>query len=317
VSVFHRRDATLGAGASGRRRRKPEEVDPSRMVRALSAVATHLAVLVEADGTVADISPSSLPLLGYEREELVGENIADYLHSEDLGLALSIIESETHSRGRDPISAAADLAGDYRLLHADGRWVPFEFVQQNMLADRDVRALLVVGRPVAARYALERALGMLALDGGGRSAMIHLVEHLDLRLPGSAASVYVGPPHEEWIGGRAALAISRGPGPWTKAMKQAESVTSDLDNGSALDPDVLEVARSSGFQSCWALPVPVPRPRTSLNHLTPSEDEPWAPLGCLVVWTRQGTGLSVAVASALEWVGGLVELAIRRLPAQG
>lgn len=317
MSVFHRRDTTLGPGALGRRRRKPEEVEPSRMVRALGAVTTHLAVLVEAGGTVADITPSCLPLLGYEREELVGENIADYLHSEDLGLALSIIESETHAPGHGPVSTAADLAGDYRLLHADGRWVPFEFVQQNMLADRDVRALLVVGRPVAARYALERALGMLALDGGGRSGMIHLVEHLDLRLPGSAAAVYVGPPHEEWIGDRAALALSRGAGPWTAAMERATSVTTDLDSGSGLEPDVLEVARHSGFQSCWALPVPVPRPRTSLNHLTPDEDEPWSPLGCLVVWSRQGTGLSVAFASALDWVGGLVELAIRRLPLEG
>ena len=332
MAVFHRKEPTVVGpapgssaqppGALGRRRRRAEEVDPSRMVRALAAAATHLVVLVESDGTIADIGPACHALLGYERDELVGENIADYLHSEDLGLALSILDSEMQTPTSGIPASAADLAGDYRLLHADGRWVPFEFVPQNLLADPDVAALLVVGRPVAARYALERGLGRLAVDGGGRAGVIHFVEHLDLRLPGSVASVYVGPPHEEWIGGRAAMALTGEHGPWTRAMKNAEPVSVDLTSGdpasgSGLDPALVEVARSAGFVSCWALPLPVPRPRTSLNPTVRPDDEPWYPIGCLVVWSRQATGLSVALASALDWVGGLVELAIRRWPAPG
>src|SRR5262245_33413766 len=99
--------------------------------RLLIENAYDLLTIVEADGTVRYESPSVSRILGYAQEEIIGRNLFDYVHPDDL------------SRSREAFKEMCATAGfgrpvEFRLRHSDGSWHFLESVGNNLLTDPGV-----------------------------------------------------------------------------------------------------------------------------------------------------------------------------------
>lgn len=292
-----------------------------RALLALMTGTSHLVALVEADGNVAYVSPSVTVQLGYRSDEMVGHHFAEFLHPEDLDGAAAMMAAEVSQPGRPgTFGADADIAGDYRLRHADGRWIAFEVLRNNFLADPDIRALLIVARPVGPRQALDQALSVLAYDPDGGNALSSLAEYLEGRLPGTSSAVLVAASPPEWVGGPSVGDLLGGRGPWDRAMTLHEPVYSVLGEPGVFEPPVEAAARAAGYQACWCLPLPIREPQV----YTSGEDRErlreavraagWEDdvSGCLVVWSRRELEPPLGYLGVLERVSGLADLAIKR-----
>ncbi|MGA9049723.1 MAG: HD domain-containing phosphohydrolase [Dehalococcoidia bacterium] len=100
-------------------RREAEKMIESNEIyyRSLIESSTDLVNVLDADGTVRYASPSSVELLGYPPEEVLGMNLADFMHTDDILVASDALSQLS--------SNAAGLIVEVRLRHKDGHWVTF------------------------------------------------------------------------------------------------------------------------------------------------------------------------------------------------
>ena len=88
-------------------------------------------------GGILECDDASLPVLGWERERLIGGRSLDYIHPEDHEIAVSTWMAMLEHPGAESVSV-------YRHLHASGAWMNVEVVNKNTLeADGDVICTLV------------------------------------------------------------------------------------------------------------------------------------------------------------------------------
>jgi diguanylate cyclase (GGDEF)-like protein/PAS domain S-box-containing protein len=292
-----------------------------RALLALVTGTTHVVALVEGYGHIAYVSPSVTAHLGYRSDEMVGHHFAEFLHPEDLVGAAAMMAAEVSRPGRaGTFGPDADIAGEYRLKHIEGRWVAFEVVRNNFLAEPDIGGVLILCRPVGSRQALDRALSVLAYDPDGGNALSSLSEYLDGRLPGTCSAVLVASDPPEWIGGSDIATLMGGRGPWDRAMSLHQPVYSVVGEAEAFEPAVDAAAHDAGYQACWCLPLPIREPQVytmgvDSEHLRAAvravgwQDEV---SGCLVVWSRRELEPPFAHLGVLERVSGLADLAIKR-----
>ncbi len=119
--------------------------------RALTQNSSDIVTLLGTDGTVRYQSPSVKHILGYRPEELVGENIFDYVHPEDVEraqgkFAEGLAEPDLHP------------SAQYRFRHKDGSWRHLESVGSNLLGDSTVGEFVVNSRDVTERVWAEERL---------------------------------------------------------------------------------------------------------------------------------------------------------------
>src|SRR5258708_36336142 len=70
------------------------------------------------EGHITYISPACRSLLGYEPEELLGQNASEFYHPDDRQMVLTMLEPVFHS--------AAVTTATYRIRRKDGRYIWFE-----------------------------------------------------------------------------------------------------------------------------------------------------------------------------------------------
>ena len=112
--------------------------------RALTQNSSDIVTLLGTDGTVRYQSPCIEHILGYRPEELVGENVFDYVHPEDVErvqgkFAKGLVEPDLHP------------SAQYRFRHKDGSWRHLESVGSNLLGDSTVGEFVVNSRDVTER----------------------------------------------------------------------------------------------------------------------------------------------------------------------
>ena len=303
-------DDTDGQGAPGA---PPTASGLERALRALVTGTSHLVALVEGDGQVIFVGPSVRALLGYETAELVGRNVAEFIHPDDLAMAASMLSSEAaHPRAGAEFGSDTDIAGEYRLRHRDGRWIPFEFLRNNFLADPVISGILVIGRPVEVRYALDEALGVLAYDAEGTEALRYLLRYLASRLPGTAAAVLVAGPDREWIAEPELGPVLGSRGPWDTALATGQPVWASVADGTLVEPLLARAADRCGYTACWCLPLPVREARVFIGRNPPVPTGRTEATGCLVVWSRREVVPPTAFIGVLERCGGLAGIALDR-----
>jgi diguanylate cyclase (GGDEF)-like protein/PAS domain S-box-containing protein len=134
------------------RRQAEEALRKSRArFRSLIQNSSDIITLLEVDGTIRYESPSIERILGYEPEELVGENVFDYVHPEDLERVLEVLaEGLADPKLRPSV--------EYRFRHKDGSWRWLESIGANLLDDPDVGELVVNSRDITERKLAEEAL---------------------------------------------------------------------------------------------------------------------------------------------------------------
>jgi diguanylate cyclase (GGDEF)-like protein/PAS domain S-box-containing protein len=138
-----------------RRFAEDERVRGEDRFRALIENASEGIALVDERGQFLYLAPSTERVLGYRESDLIGRNFADLVHPDDL---------ETARRNMRTLCASAggEVAGEIRLLHANGDWRWIDGTYKNLLFNPAVRAIVINYRDVTARKLDEEQLQHLA-----------------------------------------------------------------------------------------------------------------------------------------------------------
>jgi len=119
--------------------------------RALVENSSDALLLIDAEGRVTYITPSSGRHLGWGPEQILGRSIFDFIHPEDRGI-IGVRMAETLQNPARPITE------ELRFQHADGTWRFMEGVGVNRLADPSVGAIVINARDISDRRKLEAQL---------------------------------------------------------------------------------------------------------------------------------------------------------------
>jgi PAS domain S-box-containing protein len=135
--------------------------------------------LIDSHGEVLYASASNTEVLGYEPEELVGQNGWELIHPEDRDHS-SLILQKLLSEPSGPIRWHP------RIRRKDGSYSWMESTVSNLLVEPDVQAIVVNHRDINARTAVDaekrRLAGRLALSSSEIEQFAYSVIH-DLREP--------------------------------------------------------------------------------------------------------------------------------------
>ena len=123
-----------------------------RWLRSVVGSSSEVIKVVDPDGTLRFASPALRQVLGYDPDEVVGTNVLDYVHPDDLPHVLEETEKALMEGG------VAKNVAEYRFRHADGSWRYVESVGTYLLHDPDVRGVVVSVRDVTERKEAEEEL---------------------------------------------------------------------------------------------------------------------------------------------------------------
>ncbi|MGH9901374.1 MAG: PAS domain-containing protein, partial [Pyrinomonadaceae bacterium] len=164
--------------------------------RSLIENASDLISIMNPDGTVRYLSPSCARVLGYEPEELIGKQILDHIHPDDLPLMKEQLEYKLEHPG-----VVIDLTCRFR--HKDGTWRVLEGVSVNLLDDPSVAGILTNSRDVTDRRQAEaleavqrRFLEMVAGDRPLFEMMDFLARSIEGQSDGALCSILLLDPDE-------------------------------------------------------------------------------------------------------------------------
>ncbi|HSO19321.1 MAG TPA: PAS domain S-box protein, partial [Desulfosarcina sp.] len=119
--------------------------------RSLIENTSDLIVILDIEGRITYLSPSIERILGYSREAVMGQKAFDFVHSDDLDLAVALFDKRL----------AADATGSpsqLRFRRQDGSWRTIEAVSNNLLHHPAVNGLVINARDITQRKEAEAAL---------------------------------------------------------------------------------------------------------------------------------------------------------------
>jgi diguanylate cyclase (GGDEF)-like protein/PAS domain S-box-containing protein len=129
-------------------RRKSEE-----RFRSLVQNSSDVVAVVGADGVTRYVSPAVERILGCKPEEGVGHSIfhSSMMHPDDADRVREVFAELIESPG-------ASATADFRLRHADGRWIHVEAIGKNLLANPNIGGVVLNYRDVTERKTFEERL---------------------------------------------------------------------------------------------------------------------------------------------------------------
>ena len=288
-------------------------------VRALLRGTKHVATLVAPDGTLLWVSPSVEQVLGYAPAEVVGHNVVEYIHPDDVGFALTFLNwSDENAMDGGIERDDAGIAFDVRLRHRNGRWITIEGLTNNFLADPDIGGLLLIGRDVTARRILEDAVTGLAHGVPFAEGVGLALSFLDARIAGTSSALW-WPGHEPaWTTASVPEALQVSHGPWVGLEPGGEYLVIEdlkaaLGDGS-MSADLIRSAVDAGFSALWCIPVPRNSPIVaSALGLRAGTALPKLPgSGVLVTWSRFQPAPLFGHQFQLDHVATMVHFAIAK-----
>jgi len=137
-----------------RQRRRAEEAlkTSEERFRALVEHSSDALILVDAQGRVQYMTPTSQRALGWTLDEITGRSIFDVLHADDRGQLAGAMTDTLAGPGQS-------LKLEFRLKHADGTFKTMDAIAINHLAEPSVKAIVINARDITERRRLEDELG--------------------------------------------------------------------------------------------------------------------------------------------------------------
>lgn len=120
---------------------------------------SDLITVIDPEGTVRYQSASVEQILGIPASKLVGSNLCNLIHPEDVPRALALwadLAQRPHATGRV----------EYRLRSGDGSWLHVESAATNLLLDPTVGGLVLNTRDITERHEVEEAIRKLQVERG-------------------------------------------------------------------------------------------------------------------------------------------------------
>ena len=134
------------------RRQAEEALEQSgKRFRALIENSADAITLLDSNGVAIYDSPAAPGMLGYFNNELIGQNIFNLMHEEDLASIQPLFQKLIETPG-------ARLNNIFRFLHKDGSWRWIESISTNLLAEPSVKAIVVNYRDITERKNAELTL---------------------------------------------------------------------------------------------------------------------------------------------------------------
>jgi diguanylate cyclase (GGDEF)-like protein/PAS domain S-box-containing protein len=119
--------------------------------RALTEQSSDIILIADPSGNIEYASPSVHTTLGFQVDSLVGTNMTDLVHPDEIGEAMSI--------GTRPVAHYEAPIVEVRLRHADGKWRHFECVVRNLIEHKHIGGIVYNARDITERkYAQEELL---------------------------------------------------------------------------------------------------------------------------------------------------------------
>lgn len=119
--------------------------------RSLIHNSSNLITIVEVDGSTRYVSPAIQEILGYKPKELIGKNLFDFIHFDDL----AVVEKNIKNVVKNPTTSASV---EFRFRHKDGSWRYIESTHSNLLMDAPVARIVINSRDVTDRKLADAAL---------------------------------------------------------------------------------------------------------------------------------------------------------------
>jgi PAS domain S-box-containing protein len=106
---------------------------------------------VDREGTIRYASVAVERILGYRAEDQIGRTLTSVVHPDDRDALARHLASIVERPG-------ADVTGETRVGHADGRWLVFEWTARNLLAEPAIAGMVINAHDVTERTELEAQL---------------------------------------------------------------------------------------------------------------------------------------------------------------
>jgi diguanylate cyclase (GGDEF)-like protein/PAS domain S-box-containing protein len=111
--------------------------------RALTEQSADIILIADPSGQIKYASPSVHTVLAVQEDSLVGTNMVDLVHPDDFARTMSTGPRSAGYR-QNPIV-------EFRLRHADGRWLFFECVVRNLIQHKNIGGFVYNARDITAR----------------------------------------------------------------------------------------------------------------------------------------------------------------------
>jgi PAS domain S-box-containing protein len=117
--------------------------------RHLLQCSSDVVTIAEPNGSIQFISPAVQGVLGYLPRDVVGRNIFDYVHRDDV-----LIAQETFAAALQTAGYASSI--EVRLRKHDDAYIPFDIVANNLLATPAVAGIVITAKDLSGRKVAER-----------------------------------------------------------------------------------------------------------------------------------------------------------------
>jgi PAS domain S-box-containing protein len=196
-SDHDRTDLNLSNGSSRRddaHRHANAPAEGYRWLRPALENSSEIISIVAPDGTLKYASSAWQRVLGYDAKAMVGANLLDYVHPDDLPHVLE--ETETAlSEGERTTNKA-----EYRFRHVDGSWRWMESVGTYLLDNPAVGGVVVTSRDISERKEAEERLREAEERYRTLVETIPAMTYIQKIEDGTSATIYVSPQVEEVVG---------------------------------------------------------------------------------------------------------------------
>jgi PAS domain S-box-containing protein len=118
---------------------------------------SDIVALIDAEGFLRFVNPRMETVLGYRSGDVLGHNIFDFIHPEDVPRA-TLEYSETLQRQGEGVPSVL------RLRDTGGAWVPFEIIANNQLSDPEIQGVIFTARDVRYREEVGEAIRSANVD---------------------------------------------------------------------------------------------------------------------------------------------------------
>jgi diguanylate cyclase (GGDEF)-like protein/PAS domain S-box-containing protein len=265
--------------------------------RSLVEGAGDLIVVFDEGGTIVFVNGAAVTMLDREPDEIVGKNVFEFMHPEDMDRALRALAFNVEF-GSAPGTTA------FRLRHRDGSWIFVDMTGGHATDDGERILFSSISRTADDRFAMSETLVRLLNGASLADALRPVCDTFAWRANGSEVGI-------SWVDGAGERGtISTGLGvdlmgggpdhtpdgaetPWAEVRRTGESIT-DLDL-SRLDPARRAAAEAAGMGAYWIEPI------------TSAVDEP----ALITVWTEHASRPPLNHALAMETAHFVVELILR------
>jgi PAS domain S-box-containing protein len=154
--------------------------------RSLIENASDIIILLDMQGRITYASPSLKQIGGYEPESLIGTDVLDLLHPEDVPKVVETVRSRV-------MQPPARLTLEVRVRDSAGRWITLDVTGASLIREGSNRGIVVNARDVTGRKRVEEERNRLiaSLEEAHREANLYLdiITH-DIRNANNVSNIY-------------------------------------------------------------------------------------------------------------------------------